>query len=108
VIEVRDNGAGIPAEHAEKVYEPYFTSKPEGKGTGIGLYMSKLIVEESMGGRLSFTSSGQGTVFRIELAGSGGDGPWMTGYGSRCSTWRTNRICATVSGSSWRCTTRRC
>jgi len=68
-IEVRDNGCGIPAEFAERVYEPYFTSKPEGKGTGIGLYMSKLIVEESMGGRLSFTSSPEGTVFRIETRG---------------------------------------
>ena len=74
VIEVRDNGCGIPAEYAEKVYEPYFTSKPQGKGTGIGLYMSKLIVEESMGGRLSFTSSQEGTVFRIELARSGAGG----------------------------------
>ncbi len=49
-IEVQDSGCGIPAEHADKVFEPYFTSKSEGKGTGIGLYMSKLIVEESMGG----------------------------------------------------------
>jgi C4-dicarboxylate-specific signal transduction histidine kinase len=71
VIEVRDNGGGIPAEYADRVYEPYFTSKPEGKGTGIGLYMSKLIVEESMGGRLGFTSSPEGTVFRIQLAQSG-------------------------------------
>lgn len=70
LIEVRDNGCGIPPEFAEKVYEPYFTSKPEGKGTGIGLYMSKLIVEESMGGRISFVSSDGGTVFRIELAAS--------------------------------------
>ncbi len=67
-IEVRDSGCGIPAEHAEKVFEPYFTSKSEGKGTGIGLYMSKLIVEESMGGRLSFTSGAEGTVFMMELS----------------------------------------
>ncbi|WP_052263264.1 sensor histidine kinase [Geobacter pickeringii] len=70
LIEVRDNGCGIPPEFVDKVYEPYFTSKPEGKGTGIGLYMSKLIVEESMGGRISFVSSAEGTVFRIELAAS--------------------------------------
>jgi PAS domain S-box-containing protein len=68
VIQVRDNGCGIPSEYGDKVFEPYFTSKSAGKGTGIGLYMSKLIVEESMGGRLSYTSGPDGTVFRIELA----------------------------------------
>jgi C4-dicarboxylate-specific signal transduction histidine kinase len=68
VIEVEDNGCGIPLEIADKIFEPYFTSKSEGKGTGIGLYMSKLIIEESMGGRLSFTSGPDGTVFKIKLA----------------------------------------
>jgi signal transduction histidine kinase len=68
VIEVEDNGCGIPCEIADKIFEPYFTSKSEGKGTGIGLYMSKLIIEESMGGRLSFTSKPNSTVFKIELA----------------------------------------
>lgn len=67
VIEVRDNGCGIPPEYADKVFEPYFTNKSGTKGTGIGLYMSRLIVEESMGGRLSFTSEPGGTVFKIEL-----------------------------------------
>lgn len=68
IIEVRDNGCGIPPEYADKIFDPYFTSKSEGKGTGIGLYMSKLIVEESLGGKLRFDSSPAGTVFRIELA----------------------------------------
>jgi len=76
VIKVRDNGCGIPSEYGDKVFEPYFTSKSASKGTGIGLYMSKLIVEESMGGRLSYTSGREGTIFRIELArnepGNGG------------------------------------
>jgi PAS domain S-box-containing protein len=67
-IEVRDNGCGIPGEYGDKVFEPYFTSKSADKGTGIGLYMSKLIIEESMGGHLSYTSGPDGTVFRIELA----------------------------------------
>jgi C4-dicarboxylate-specific signal transduction histidine kinase len=71
VIEVRDNGCGIAPEVADKVYEPYFTSKPKGKGTGIGLYMSKLIIEESMGGTLGFTSLPDGTVFRILLPQKG-------------------------------------
>jgi PAS domain S-box-containing protein len=68
IIEVRDNGIGIPLENTTKIFEPYFTSKSEGKGTGIGLYMSKLIVEESMGGRLSFISNPESTTFKIELA----------------------------------------
>ena len=66
VAEVRDDGGGIPAEYYDKVFEPYFTSKAD-KGTGIGLYMAKLIIEESMGGELSFTSGPDGTVFRIEI-----------------------------------------
>ena len=68
VVEVRDNGCGIAAEHADKVFDPYFTTKSGDKGTGIGLYMTKLIIEESMEGDLSFTSGPEGTVFRMELA----------------------------------------
>lgn len=68
VIQVRDNGCGIPSDYGDKVFEPYFTSKSASKGTGIGLYMSRLIVEESMGGRLSYTSDSDGTIFRVELA----------------------------------------
>ena len=68
LIEVSDNGCGIPVEHADKIYDPYFTSKSGDKGTGIGLYMSKLIIEQSMEGVLSFISGPDGTVFRMELA----------------------------------------
>jgi C4-dicarboxylate-specific signal transduction histidine kinase len=67
VIEVRDNGCGIPDEIANQIFEPYFTSKSESNGTGIGLYMSRLIIEESMGGELSFTSGPDGTTFKIIL-----------------------------------------
>src|SRR6185369_16108640 len=67
VIEVQDNGCGIPDEYADKVFDPYFTTKSGEQGTGIGLYMTKLIIEESMGGGLSFESGGAGTTFRIEL-----------------------------------------
>ena len=67
VVTVKDNGCGIPGEFGDKIFEPYFTSKSDGKGTGIGLYMTKLIVEESMGGKLSFESGPDGTVFKVEL-----------------------------------------
>jgi signal transduction histidine kinase len=68
VIEVKDNGCGIPDEIACKIFEPYFSSKSECNGTGIGLYLSRLIIEESMGGKLSFTSGPDSTIFKIELA----------------------------------------
>jgi signal transduction histidine kinase len=50
------------------VFDPYFTTKSADKGTGIGLYMTKLIIEESMGGHLCFESGPDGTKFKIELA----------------------------------------
>jgi len=67
VVEVQDNGCGIPDEYADKIFEPYFTSKSADKGSGIGLYMARLIIEESIGGRLDFRSGPDGTVFRIEV-----------------------------------------
>jgi len=67
VVEVRDSGCGIPPQHADRVFDPYFTTKSADKGTGIGLYMTKLIIEESMAGRISFSSGPEGTQFRIEL-----------------------------------------
>ncbi|MFZ4860367.1 MAG: sensor histidine kinase [Desulfuromonadaceae bacterium] len=67
VIEVCDNGCGISPGAAERIFEPYFTTKEEGHGTGIGLYMSRQIIEESMGGKLTFTSKPGETIFRMEL-----------------------------------------
>ena len=67
IIEITDTGSGISPDAATRLFEPYFTTKEEGQGTGIGLYMSRLIIEESMGGKLTFTSKPGETVFRIEL-----------------------------------------
>lgn len=70
-IDVSDNGPGIPREHQAKVFEPFFTTKAEGRGTGLGLSISQGIVKEH-GGRVVLVGSGpQGTVFRMELPGSG-------------------------------------
>lgn len=65
LIQVKDNGCGIPKEHLESIFEPFKTYKKE--GTGLGLSLSKRIIE-AHGGTISVTSQkGQGTVFTIEL-----------------------------------------
>jgi PAS domain S-box-containing protein len=67
VITVADNAGGIPEEIITKVFDPYFTTKGPQHGTGVGLYMSKAIIEKNMGGRLSVRNTGDGAEFRIEL-----------------------------------------
>jgi C4-dicarboxylate-specific signal transduction histidine kinase len=66
-IIVKDNAGGIPDEIIDKIYDPYFTTKEEGKGTGIGLYMSKIIVENNMSGKLYAFNDSDGANFVIEL-----------------------------------------
>jgi PAS domain S-box-containing protein len=67
IITVSDNAGGIPCEIMDRVFEPYFTTKDEGKGTGMGLYMSKVIVEQNLGGNLSVSNDNSGAVFRVNL-----------------------------------------
>ncbi len=67
VIEVRDNGAGIPREVLPRVFESFYTTKPAGQGTGLGLSISREIIE-SFGGRIEAESSvGIGSAFRVCL-----------------------------------------
>ncbi len=66
-LEICDNAKGISPNVIDKIFEPYFTTKEEANGTGIGLYMSKLIIEENMGGELSVQSSKTGTCFTISF-----------------------------------------
>jgi len=68
IIEISDNASGIEKNNQEKIFDPYFTTKEEGKGTGIGLYMTKTIIENNMEGRILLKeSSSKGTTFRIEF-----------------------------------------
>jgi GAF domain-containing protein len=67
-IRIRDNGTGIPAEVREKMFNPFFTTKPAGEGTGLGLSMSHDIIVKQHGGRIDVeTEPGHFTEFRIVL-----------------------------------------
>jgi two-component system, NtrC family, sensor kinase len=68
VIHVADNGNGIPSAVKEKIFQPFFTTKPTGLGTGLGLSLSYDIVTKAHGGELrAETKEGEGTVFTIQL-----------------------------------------
>jgi signal transduction histidine kinase len=67
-IRIRDNGTGIPAEVKEKMFNPFFTTKPAGEGTGLGLSMSHDIIVKQHGGTIDVdTCPGDFTEFRIVL-----------------------------------------
>jgi signal transduction histidine kinase len=68
LIVVTDNGNGIPQKVLDKIFQPFFTTKPTGEGTGLGLSMSYDIVTKGHGGELHVeTEEGTGTVFTIHL-----------------------------------------
>ena len=68
VISISDNGCGIPAAIVEKIYDPFFTTKAIGRGTGQGLAIARSVIVEKHHGRLDVTSSlGVGTTFTIRL-----------------------------------------
>jgi ligand-binding sensor domain-containing protein/signal transduction histidine kinase len=67
-LRVRDNGPGIPSRIQEKVFQPFFTTKPTGQGTGLGLSLSYDIITKGHGGEMALESQqGQGTEFIISL-----------------------------------------
>jgi two-component system cell cycle sensor histidine kinase/response regulator CckA len=67
LVEVEDNGGGIPPDVMEKIFEPFFTTKEVGKGTGLGLSTVFGIVKQSGGFIFASSDVGKGTVFRIFL-----------------------------------------
>jgi len=64
-IEISDNAGGIPDDIIGFIFNPYFTTKDEGKGTGIGLYMSKIIIEQNMDGKLLVKNTEEGACFTL-------------------------------------------
>ncbi len=67
IFEVHDNGSGIPENIQDKIFDSFFTTKPVGKGTGMGLGITREIVKQ-MGGEISFSSEvGQGSRFQIKI-----------------------------------------
>jgi signal transduction histidine kinase len=67
VVEVADNGPGIPVEAQEKIFDPFFTTKAPGEGTGLGLNISHGIIVEKHGGQISVDSKPGATRFTIKL-----------------------------------------
>ncbi len=68
VVTVEDNAGGIPEDIIGRIFDFYFTTNAARGGTGIGLYMSRTIIEKSMGGTLRAENRGNGALFSIEVS----------------------------------------
>jgi signal transduction histidine kinase len=67
VVEIVDNGGGIPPEIQPRIFEPFFTTKGVGSGTGLGLIISNRIVADRDGGEIEFESKPGETRFKVRL-----------------------------------------
>ncbi len=69
-ISVSDNAGGIPKDNLKKIFDPYFTTKEKSGGTGLGLYILKLIVEDSMNGKVLVENGSKGAIFTLQIPNS--------------------------------------
>ena len=67
MLVVKDNGGGIKDENMDKIFNPFFTTKFKSKGIGVGLYMAKMIIEQSMKGTLVAENTKSGAKFTVTL-----------------------------------------
>jgi signal transduction histidine kinase len=67
VVTISDNAGGIVQDAMDKMFDAFFTTKGPGKGTGINLFLAKMIIEKKMGGSLTVRNAGDGAEFRIEV-----------------------------------------
>jgi len=68
IVKIKDNAGGVKDEIIDKIFEPYFTTRHKTQGTGIGLYMSKNIIERNMSGFINVTNVDNGALFTIKVA----------------------------------------
>ena len=66
-MSIANNAGSIPDKILENIFDPYFTTKQQSKGTGLGLYMAKTIIEQNMGGKISIKNLDDGVSFIIEI-----------------------------------------
>jgi signal transduction histidine kinase len=67
-VRVTDNGGGVPEDALSRVFEPYFTTKGGNGGTGIGLYMSRMIIQNHNNGNLALKNVKDGACFEITIS----------------------------------------
>lgn len=67
IITLKDNAGGIEKENIENIFEPYFTTKHTSSGTGLGLFMSKMIIEQAFNGTIEFENTQNGVIFTLQI-----------------------------------------